>query len=354
MNRPELTIIIPTLNEESVLAQTLDKLGRQQRISMEIIVVDGGSADATRHIARESLQKPAVIETPAGRSRQMNAGAVRATGEYLLFLHADSWFDHPMALRQGIDQLRHATAHPTSLLTGGHFSLTFAGMESTRSLGYAFYQRKARLNRPGCCHGDQGFLLPRSLFMQAGPFCEECDLLAQTRFADRLRHSGQWIRLTPEITTSARRFEKEGMRERQTLNAVIMACGAAGRDEFLEKIPSLYRQQQESGRGSLQPCLRQVQALVAALPVEERLTFWRRIGRYVVDNAWQTALFLDIAAEFLQKRDTTRGETRLLRLFDRYLYRLMDNRGGERCAEHLVRGWLRFMLLPSSPRNGTL
>ncbi len=352
MKSPELTVVIPTLNEERLLAKTLACLGRQRRVTMEVIVVDGGSRDATPRVAREAPQPAVLIESPPGRSRQMNAGALRARGEYLLFLHADSWFDHPLALREGIDQLRHAAARPPGLPVGGHFSLEFARTGAGRSLGYAYYRRKARLSRPGCCHGDQGFLLPRSLFREAGPYCERCDLLAQTRFADRLRQRGQWLRLTPEITTSARRFEAEGMKERQTLNAVIMACGAAGRDEFLDEIPALYRLQTQSGRISLEPCLRQVEALIAALPEDERRLFWQRIGRYVVENAWQAALLLDVAVEFLRKGGSVREETPLVRLFDRYLLRVLDNRGGRKCAELLVRCWLGFALRPSAPRNG--
>lgn len=348
MNETEITVIIPTLNEESALAQTLEKLSMQRRVSMEIIVADGGSTDATLRIARETLRTTAVIVTPAGRSSQMNAGVSRAKGEYLLFLHADSWFDDPMALRKGIDQLRDAAGQNPPTLMGGHFSLIFARSDTSPSHGYTFYQRKSRLNRHGCSHGDQGFLLPRTLFNLAGPYSEQCDLLAQTRFADCLRGAGQWILLSPGIFTSARRFETEGLLRRQTLNAIIMACGAAGRDDFIAKLPGIYRQQKESGRISLQPCLRQLHALIAELPDRERRALWESIGKYVVENAWQVPLFLDVLAGFLLRGEKWGGNTPLLRLFDRYLYRFIDNGGGRKCAELLVRGWLSLMLLPHS------
>lgn len=348
MNSVEITVIIPTLNEESVLLQTLESLGRQQRVTMEIIVVDGGSTDASRQIARESLQPVRVMVTPPGRSRQLNAGAARAQGEYLLFLHADSWFPDPLAIRKGIDQLRHAARQAPASPAGGHYSLTFARNSSPPSTGYTYYERKARLSRPGCCHGDQGFILSRTLFNLTGPFSEQGELLAQTRYADRLRSNGQWLRLEAEIISSARRFESEGLYRRQMLNAVIMACGAAGRDDFLQKIPDIYRQQGEISRISLKPFLRQVDKLIAALPAREKQVLWQRIGGYAVDNAWQAAFFLDIVAGFGQKDGRLVDQTPLLQLYDRYLHRMLNNRMGRVCAQYAVRCCFSLALLPPS------
>jgi glycosyltransferase involved in cell wall biosynthesis len=349
MNESELTIIIPTLNEEQLVARTLEGLGRQQQVATEVIVVDGGSQDATREIVRKTTPEARVVITGPGPCRQMNAGALCASGEFLLFLHADSSFRDPLALRKGIDQLRRA-AGPAPLSVGGHFALVFDRGHAPPSVAFTFYQRKARLNRTGCCHGDQGFLLPRTLYRQAGPFDERCELLAQTRFADGLRQSGQWQGLAPELLTSTRRFETEGLRQRQTLNAIIMACGAAGRDDFLEKLPALYRQQRESERISLRPFLIELQAMIAALPAMERRAFWRRIGEYVLDNSWQMALFLDVLAGYWLKRDIWLEQTPLVRLFDRYLYRLAAKSGGNYWAKQLVRCWFT-MMLPPSPRR---
>src|SRR5690606_34407274 len=85
--RLKLSVIIPTLNEAAVLAQTLAPL-QAHRDQLEIIVVDGGSTDGTRRIAEPLVDK--VIRSPSGRARQMNAGAEIATGKTMLFLHADT------------------------------------------------------------------------------------------------------------------------------------------------------------------------------------------------------------------------------------------------------------------------
>jgi rSAM/selenodomain-associated transferase 2 len=350
MNEFELTIIIPTLNEEQLLARTLAGLGCQQRVAMEIIVVDGGSQDATREIVRETLPEARLIVTGPGRCRQLNAGAGRASGELLLFLHADSSFRDPLALRRGIDQLRQASGRDNPTV-GGHFSLIFDRSGAAPSMAFTFYQRKARLNRPGCCHGDQGYLIPRALFTEVGPFDEQCELLSQTRFADRMRQNGQWMRLAPELITSSRRFETEGLRRRQTLNAIIMACGAAGRDDFLARLPTPYRQQRESERLNLQPFLVGLHAMIAALPASEYRVFWQRIGGYVVENTWQVALFLDVLAGCLLKRNAWLEQTPLVALFDRYLYRWVGKLGGTYCAAHLARCWLTIMQLPPLPRK---
>ncbi|KMP10999.1 glycosyl transferase family 2, partial [Candidatus Nitromaritima sp. SCGC AAA799-A02] len=82
----KISVIVPTLNESLILGETLAGIARLN--PHEVIVVDGGSADMTVSIARRMATR--VIESPKGRARQMNAGAREATGDLLLFLHADS------------------------------------------------------------------------------------------------------------------------------------------------------------------------------------------------------------------------------------------------------------------------
>src|SRR5438046_10741092 len=81
-----ISVIVPTLNEESILAATL-KRARQPGVG-EIIVVDGGSTDLTRAVATSYADQ--VLSAPRGRAVQMNAGAARASGDIVLFLHADT------------------------------------------------------------------------------------------------------------------------------------------------------------------------------------------------------------------------------------------------------------------------
>src|SRR6185436_7599711 len=86
-----LSIIIPTLNEAGAIPSVLARL-RPLRPACEILVVDGGSEDATAQLARPLADR--VLEAPQGRARQMNAGAAAARGDVLLFLHADTLLPH--------------------------------------------------------------------------------------------------------------------------------------------------------------------------------------------------------------------------------------------------------------------
>jgi len=351
MKRPELSVVIPTLNEATTIRQTLGSLALQEKVAMEIIVVDGGSSDATPQAVAQSGLAVRIISSRPGRSRQLNAGAVNAAGELLLFLHADSSFPAPLALRQGVDELR-LSATGSAAITAGRFSLSFGNNTSGPSFGYRYMERKARLNRPGCSHGDQGFLLARTVFDLAGPFCEECDLLAQTRFADRMIQKGGWLLLTPEIVTSARRFEAEGLWRRQAMNAVIMACGAAGMDRFLNELPALYRQQPARGRLDTGLILGSLQQLIDGLPPAQRKSFWRDVGDYAGENAWQAAFFLDLLVDAYFHGTGRKEKSLFLDLYDDRIFRLLDSRGGKFMARMLVRGLFQLLKSPHGGRDG--
>src|SRR4029077_17412132 len=83
-----LSIVMPVLDEGEGIAATLDALADLRALGTEVIVVDGGSRDAT--IQRARLRADRVIPAPRGRAVQMNAGAAKANGDVLLFLHADT------------------------------------------------------------------------------------------------------------------------------------------------------------------------------------------------------------------------------------------------------------------------
>src|SRR5262245_64338620 len=107
-----ISVVIPVLNEADTIAQTLTQL--RQAGECQIIVVDGGSDDGTVPIAR--LHADVVLAVPRGRARQMNAGAQVATGEVLLFLHADT------ALPQGFPSIL-AAALENLAVVGGRFDV---------------------------------------------------------------------------------------------------------------------------------------------------------------------------------------------------------------------------------------
>ncbi|MGC2658880.1 MAG: TIGR04283 family arsenosugar biosynthesis glycosyltransferase [Bryobacteraceae bacterium] len=192
------SIIIPTLNEAKVLPGMLRAVSELQG-DYEVIVADGGSADNTVAIA-ESLGA-AVVHAQRGRGSQQIAGAARATGDVLWFLHADS------------------TPSPDSLLAmeallsntqqvGGNFTLHFDGHgRSARALTLAYpYFRLL-----GLCYGDSGIFVRRTAYESAGGF-QAYPLFEDIDFVRRLRRNGQFSRLPCRLITSSRRFDGRFLR----------------------------------------------------------------------------------------------------------------------------------------------
>lgn len=340
--RPELSIVIPTLNEEENLRELLPALAEQEGVNAEVIVVDGGSRNGTLAACQLADLPVTCLWRTAGRAFQLNEGAAAATGDYLLFLHADSRFADRSALRRSLDLLRSAASARGGVPVAGHFALRFRHGQTPSPPSYRYLEYKARLNRKGCSHGDQGILLARDLFREAGGFDESSRLLAETRFADRLRERGEWLLLPAEITTSARRFEREGLKERQILNAVIMALGAAGREEIIDSA-GLYLPHDSSGRLRLQPVLTKIGQEITTLGKRERVEFWGDIGRYACENAWQIPFRLDVMLGNGSGDSLAAGRYPLLKIHDRYLQPLTDNRVASQLAAWACRLWLQLM-----------
>src|SRR5437867_175579 len=150
-----VSIVIPTLNEASCLADTMRGVRKQR--PHEVIIADGGSTDATREAAVEA---DVFLVAPRGRASQMNAGAARATGDVLLFLHADCSLE-PGALYQAERTLRRGVA-------AGCFTMRIAAS----GLLYRWIDRvaSARVRLGGIIYGDQGLFVRSSLFERLGGF----------------------------------------------------------------------------------------------------------------------------------------------------------------------------------------
>jgi len=320
-NRYELSVIVPTLNEAALIDALLRSLADQRGPNLEVLICDGGSTDATVEkalgIAAELPFPLRVITGEKGRGRQMNAGARAAQGEYLLFLHADSLFPDQQALSTALKTLQQEIEETGRHLIAGRFRLLFRRTATTSSFFYYYLECKARLDRVGCTHGDQGFLLSRALFMEAGPFDESCTVLEDTRFAETVRRTGRWLLFGPEIVTSARRYETEGAAKRQILNAVIMALDAVGRDDMIRELPGIYSAQKGYGQLRLLPFLQWISRMLADMPWRKRVIFWQGIGGCMVRNAWQPAFALDVSRNFRKGLPPGRGEKVWLRLSDR-------------------------------------
>lgn len=195
--RPLVSVIIPTLNEAEVLPTTLEHLRGVDGI--EIIVADGGSHDATGDVAAEA--GATVIEVVGGRAAQMNAGAARAGGCHLLFLHADTLLPEGFA-----DTVRRTLDNPATVLGAFGFRTDGSGLRM-RLVEWGTNVRSSMLRWP---YGDQGLFLEKRVFNELGgfgdlPIMEDFDLVR------RLRRRGRVVTVPDCVVTSARRWRRLGV-----------------------------------------------------------------------------------------------------------------------------------------------
>ncbi len=310
---PQLSIIIPTINEARELPQLLRSLAQQQGVATEIIVADGGSTDETLNVAKQ--QGIRIVESSAGRGRQMNAAATRASAPYLLFIHADSQLNSPMQLANALDSLTTASHRLGHQRIAGHFPLEFRREQGDNNLAYYYYQEKSKLNRPESTNGDQGFLLSRQFYEELGGFDESLWFLEDQRLAETIRKEGQWITLPGVLSTSARRFEEEGLGRRMILSALIMNFHHIGFIEFFDKASTIYRNQDHTGPLDMTPLFQLIQDLNHAAGGAISKRRWLATGGYVLGNAWQLFFFLDVfVGHYLRTKRRP-----FLSFYDRYL-----------------------------------
>jgi rSAM/selenodomain-associated transferase 2 len=192
-----ISIIVPTLNEEADLAETLRR-ARQPGVE-EIIVVDGGSADATRATAAQFADE--VLSAPRGRAVQMNAGAAHAQGDVLLFLHADTLL--PERFAQAVID---ACAQPGAV--GGRFDVTLQPSSPLLWLTGELMNRRSRLT--GISTGDQAIFIRREVFERLGGYAD-IPLMEDIDLSRRVKAVGRLVCLRQRVTTSARRWQRHGV-----------------------------------------------------------------------------------------------------------------------------------------------
>ncbi len=348
MFKPDLSIIVPTLNEEQTLPLLLSDLSRQRGISSEVIVVDGGSTDVTCQIANmlfaSGRLSGACRSGPRGRGRQLNVGAAEAKAEWMLFLHADSRLHDVNLLQRALEFMRSHRQRLSSDALAGRFALCFDAPEGGKGCGLYFYEVKAALGRSGCIHGDQGFLLSRALFHKIGPFREDLPVFEDTALAETIRSVGQWLLLPGEIITSARRFRSEGLMARQTLNALMMNFFAIGWLEFFARVPGVYRQQNQTQSLQLKPFFRLAKDLLGELPRRKRWAVWLATGEYVRSQVWQIGLAMDCRKAYRLGCRTVPEKCRWLNFTDRWIDPLTDHGLGRALTALLVKAWFSWKL----------
>jgi rSAM/selenodomain-associated transferase 2 len=193
----KLSIVIPTLDEAGAIEATLAALRPAREHGAEVVVCDGGSRDATRALAAPLADR--VIEAPRGRAVQMNAGARAATGEALLFLHADTMLPpeaHEAVVRALGDGYE-----------WGRFDVTIAAADPL--LAVVALAMNARSRWTGIATGDQAMFATRAAYDACGGFAE-IPLMEDVALSKALRRRSRPACLRSRVVTSARRWERRG------------------------------------------------------------------------------------------------------------------------------------------------
>ena len=193
-----LSIVIPALDEAANLARLLPDLARACPHA-DVLVVDGGSRDDTASVV---ARHPGVrrLVAPRGRARQMNAGAGAVAGDALLFLHADTRL--PAGAAAAIED---ALSRPG--VVGGRFDVRFDRERPVLRMVAWFMNRRSRVS--GICTGDQAIFVRRRDFEAVGGY-PDIPLMEDIELSRRLKRRGRMCALRLRVTTSARKWEREG------------------------------------------------------------------------------------------------------------------------------------------------
>ena len=211
----KVSVIIPTFNEATAIKNCLNQFGLDSEISnsedqtnktpilnyLEIIVVDGGSTDATVRIVNSYRAVRCIVLSERGRGYQMNAGALASTGDLLLFLHADTQLPN-LWLECIVESIYSRN------LAGGRFRFEIANMNRIYLLIACVTKFRSRIL--GITYGDQAIYTKRETFETLGGY-PEIQVFEDTIFANLLKKEGGLDWIDQPILTSARRWENKGV-----------------------------------------------------------------------------------------------------------------------------------------------
>ncbi len=192
----KLSVIVPVLDEAAGIESCLAPLQAWRRAGHEVIVVDGGSVDATVRLAQPLADH--VLTGPRGRARQMNAGAAQARGDGLVFLHADTRLPDqaPELIRAALQQG-----------PWGRFDVRIEGPGAALVMVAALMNLRSCLT--GIATGDQAIFVQRSLFQHLGGY-PELPIMEDIALSRQLRRLGRPACLKPRAVTSGRRWQSHG------------------------------------------------------------------------------------------------------------------------------------------------
>jgi rSAM/selenodomain-associated transferase 2 len=209
MARYIISIIIPVLNEATIIKKTLSQLTQHSEI--EIIVVDGGSQDNTVAIAKSSAK--VITAIGKGRAGQMNAGANVAQSDILLFLHADT------QLPANFIELVNKTLNQNQIIAGA-FELAIDGSGiPLRGIEILVKVRSRLLSLP---YGDQALFISKQAFIKAGGFAD-LPIMEDFEFIQRVGKLGRIAIAPAAVTTSGRRWQKLGVWQTTLINQLMIA-----------------------------------------------------------------------------------------------------------------------------------
>ena len=198
MTTPQVSIVVPVLNEADSIRSALARLSVLREAGAEVVIVDGGSTDDTLANVRDLCDQ--LISAPRGRGSQMNAGANRASGVVLIYLHADTIL--PLgalnAVKQSIDRGA----------VWGRFDVAIDG--ASRWFPLISFMMNFRSRWTGIATGDQAIFVARQAFLESGGF-PDIPLMEDVSFCSSMRSRSRPACLSDKVITSGRRWEKNGV-----------------------------------------------------------------------------------------------------------------------------------------------
>lgn len=214
-NEYRISVVIPVLGDGALLGSLVERIRAMSTQPFEIIIVDGD--DDGDCVAVAERFRCIRLRTRSGRGNQLHAGAMRAGGDAIWFLHADA---EPPA--DALDRIRDAL---TDGAIGGHFNFRFAGRPAWyKSLLATLINLRCSVGVP---YGDQGLFIRRSVYNDIDGFAD-VPLFEEVAFVRAARKKGRFVALDTPLGVSPRRWERDGWLRRTLHNRLLAAAYSLG------------------------------------------------------------------------------------------------------------------------------